>query len=192
MRRTILALLLFIPAIAQAAPVTYALQRDRSEVGFTFNLSGVENRGTMPVERAQIIIDTEKFANSSADVTLNVSRARTGLVFATEALKAASVLNAASHPAIRFQSTAIRPNDPQNLSAGAKIDGNLTIRGVTRAVTLEATLFRQAGTAAGDLSQLSFRISGQVNRSDFGATGYSDLVDDSIAIDIAARVIAQP
>ncbi|MEM9787287.1 MAG: YceI family protein [Pseudomonadota bacterium] len=184
------AIALLLPASLWADPIPYRLQADRSEVGFIFNLSGANNRGSMPVRAADIVIDFDRFTNSSADVTVDVSRARTGLIFATEALKAGSVLNASAHPTIRFQSTAIRPNDPRNLSAGGKIDGNLTIRGVTRPVTLDAALFRQQGTAEGDLSQLSFRISGSVNRSDFGATGYSDIVADQIRLDIAARVIA--
>lgn len=181
--------ILLLPITAFAAPVSYALQSDRSEVGFIYTLSGAQNRGTMPVSQASIIIDFETFTASSVDVSVDVRGARTGLIFATEALKAGSVLDARNHPTIRFQSTAIRPNDLRNLSAGGKIDGMLTIRGVTQPVTLDASLFRQQGTEAGDLSQLSFRISGAVRRSDFGANGYSDLVADTIQLDIAARVV---
>ncbi len=190
MIRLIAAFLLLIPTLSHAAPVAYNLQADRSEVGFVYTLTGAQNRGSMPVRAADITIDIAQFANSSVDVTLDVRRAQTGLVFATQALKAASVLDAQSYPTIRFQSTAIRPNDPRNLSAGGKIDGNLTIRGITRPVTLNAAVFRQQGTADGDLSQLSFRISGSVQRSAFGAAGYGDIVADEIQLDIAARVTA--
>lgn len=182
-------LLMITPFSALAAPATYALQQDRSEVGFIYVISGAEQRGTMPVQNAAIVIDFDRFSASTVDVSVDVSGARTGLIFATEALKAASVLDAGNHPSIRFQSTAIRPNDPRNLSAGGKIDGLLTIRGVTKPVTLDAALFRQQGTAADDLSQLSFRISGSISRADFGATGYGDIVEDTIELDIAARVI---
>ncbi len=181
-------LMTMLPASLLAAPQTYALQADRSEVGFVYSLSGGQNRGSMPVQAADISIDFDQFSNSRADVTVDVTRARAGVIFATEALKADSVLNAVAHPTIRFQSTAIRANDPRNLSDGGQIDGMLTIRGVTRPVTLNVAVFRQQGTAEDDLSQLSFRISGAVRRSEFGATGYADLVDDVINLDIAARV----
>ncbi|MEO1638175.1 MAG: YceI family protein [Pseudomonadota bacterium] len=177
---------------ANAAPVNYALQKDRSDVGFVYTLSGAENRGSMPVRAADIVIDFDNFGASSVDVSVDVAAARTGLIFATEAMKGASVLDARNHPTIRFQSTGVRPSDPRNLSAGGQIDGNLTIRGVTRPVTLNAALFRQAGTAEGDLSQLSFRISGQVSRADFGAAGFADIVDDLITLEIAARVAVAP
>ncbi len=183
------AFFLLVPMAAMAAPVSYNLQQDRSEVGFIYTLSGAENRGTMPVLNADIAIDLQQFSASSVDVSLDVSGARTGLIFATEALKAATVLDARNHPTIRFQSTAIRANNPRNLSAGGQIDGLLTIRGVTRPVTLNAAVFRQQGTAEGDLRQLSFRISGAVSRAAFGASGYGDIVQDTIQLDIAARVI---
>ncbi len=182
------ALLLLFPLTVFAAPTAYALQKDRSEVGFVYTLTGVENRGTMPVLNADIAIDFQQFGASSVDVTVDVSGARTGLIFATEALKANSVLDARNHPTIRFRSTAIRANNPRNLSEGGDIEGLLTIRGVTLPVTLNAAVFRQQGTAEGDLSQLSFRISGAVSRSAFGASGYSDIVDDTIQLDISARV----
>ncbi|MCK0096323.1 YceI family protein [Yoonia sp. F2084L] len=185
----VFAMLLLLPIAAQAAPVGYDLQESRSEVGFIYTLSGAQNRGTMPVVKADIAIDFQTFAASSVDVSVDVTGARTGLIFATEALKAGSVLDARNHPTIRFQSTAIRANNPRNLSAGGEIDGLLTIRGVTRPVTLNAALFRQQGTQEGDLSRLSFRISGTVKRSDFGASGYGDLVADTIQLDIAARVV---
>jgi len=188
MLRLIAFIFIFLPITVFAAPVSYALQADRSDVGFVFTLSGAENRGSMPVRSAAIEIDLEQFTRSSVDVSVDVTGARTGLIFATQALKGASVLDAANHPTIRFQSTAVRPADPRNLSAGGQIDGNLTIKGVTRPVTLNAALFRQAGTAEGDLTNLSFRISGQVSRSAFGATGFADIVDDIIVLDIAARV----
>lgn len=188
MTRLLALILLLIPFSSMAAPIGYALDAGQSEVGFVYTLNGSQNRGTMPVQAAQIVIDLNQFGQSSADVTVDVRSARTGLIFATEALKAASVLDARNHPTIRFQSTAIRANDPRNLSAGGKIDGMLTIRGVTRPVTLDAALFRQQGTVEGDLSRLSFRISGAVKRSDYGASGYADIVDDTIMLDIAARV----
>lgn len=183
------AICLTLGSAVVAAPARFLLQSDRSEVGFVFQINGTANRGTMPVIAATITIDFDQFANSQVDVTLDASGARTGLVLVTEALKAASLLDVRNHPVIRFQSTAVRAANPRNLSEGGQIDGLLTVRGITRPVTLNAALFRQEGTAEGDLRQLSFRIGGEIRRSDFDATGYADIVADMIQLDIAARVI---
>ena len=174
---------------ATAAPYPYNLQVERSTVGFVYRLSGQPAKGTMPIKRATVSIDVNALQRSSLDVEVDVRRAKTGLIFATEALKAASVLDAKRHPTIRFTSTAVRLNGNGNLSDGAEIDGMLTIKSTKAPITLRAALFRQAGTEAGDLRQLSFRVNGSVSRAAFGASGYADLVEDAIDLDIIARVI---
>ena len=184
----LLAATVLLPLNAMAAPEAYTLEAARSEVGFVFTLNNSKATGEMPVKSSSIIIDAAALQRSSVDVTVDVRRAKTGFFFATEALKAASVLNAKEFGTIRFVSTRIRLGGSGRLSDGAKIDGNLTMRGVTRPVTLDAILFRQTGTQAGDLSRLGFKLTGSVSRKAFGATGYSDLVDDTVIIKILARI----
>jgi len=189
MRTVIAAALVTLTTVATAiaAPVPYKLEPSKSTVGFVYELNATPTKGQMPVRSANIAIDFENLSRSSVDVTVNAARAKAGLIFATQALKAPSVLNTSAHPTIRFVSKRIRLNGG-SINDGAKIDGNLTIRGVTRPVTLNAALFRQRGSQSGDLSRLSFRLTGAVNRSDFGASGYPDLVKDTIKLDIVARI----
>jgi polyisoprenoid-binding protein YceI len=71
------------------------------------------------------------------------------------------------------------------------VTGNLTIRGVTRPVTLLAEVFRPKGSAEDDRSRLTVRLTGRVNRSDFGAAGWSDMVGDEVRIVINARIDAK-
>lgn len=189
-RRSLFMALAALPFATAAfgAPVRYALQAKRSSVGFVYQLSGDASKGSMPVRRADVAIDFDNLARSTIDVEVDVRRAKTGFIFATEALKAKSVLDAKNHPTIRFRSTKIRLGGRGSLSDGAQIDGLLTIKGTTKPVTLQAALFRQAGTKEGDLSRLSFQVKGRVSRAAFGATGYADLVADAIDLDIVARV----
>jgi polyisoprenoid-binding protein YceI len=85
---------------------------------------------------------------------------------------------------MRFTSTSVAARGD-----GASVKGNLTIRGVTRPVTLEARIWRQQGTETGDRSRLTIQLTGAVNRSDFGATGFADMVSDRVRITITARII---
>ena len=123
-------------------------------------------------------------------MTADIRRARTGLIFATEALKSASVLHADRFPEARFTSTRVILGAGGRISGGATIDGNLTLRGVTRPVRFAAELFRKRGSAPDDLSALDVRLQGRGNRSDFGAIGYADLVEDRVGIDIRADILA--
>ncbi len=190
-RRHMLALSL--AALAQpalAAPTPYRLGPNGATITYLFSLNGAQVKGTVPVGRADLRIDPGNLAASTADVTADIRRARTGLIFATEALKSESVLNAANFPQARFTSTKVTLGADGRISGGATIDGNLTLRGVTRPVRFSAGLFRKRGSAPGDLRALDVHLQGRVNREDFGATGYADIVENLVGIDIRADLVA--
>ena len=175
---------------AQARPRSYRLNAAASRVGFSFTLSGVAQRGEMPVTRADLQIDPTDLGGSLADVSVDPSRAKTGFFFATDALKSDSVLATARFPEIRFVSTEVALAPSGRLSDGAALLGELTVRGITRSVRFEADLFRPAGSAPDDLSRLSIRLQGALSRSAFGANGYGDLVADAVTLDIQAEIEA--
>lgn len=184
MHRTILAIFLAaLPAGAFAATSDYVLQPDQSSVGFETDFGTDRITGRMPVSQADLTLDFDKVANSTIEVTLDVSRAEASFPFAAQAMKGPKVLDSGDHPTIHFVSTKVRPS-----GEGARVDGNLTIRGVTRPVTLDAQVYRQQGYVEGDLSHLTIRLRGAVNRSEFGATGWSDMVGDEVRLDILARI----
>lgn len=196
-RTTLLALasLACHPALACAsakAAIRYQLDPKASRVGFRFQLSGAEQSGTMPVKRADIRVDPDDLAASTVDVSLNVAGARTGLIFITQALTSADVLDAKRHPTIRFVSEKIHLGSDGRLSGNATISGQLTMRGITRPMTLSASLYRPPGSAATDLSRLQVQLSGQVSRFAFGASGYPDLVEDLVQLDISALIRSAP
>jgi polyisoprenoid-binding protein YceI len=186
--RTVLASLALasLPWATLAAPARYALDEQASTVGFETDFGPDRITGRMPVTRADLTLDFVKVANSHVDVTLDVSNAQASFPFAAQAMKGPKVLDARKHPEITFASTDVRAS-----GQGAKVQGNVTIRGVTRPVTLDAVIWRKQGSAVGDLSHLTVRLTGSVNRSDFGATGWNDMVGDQVRLDILARVVRQ-
>ena len=76
--------------------------------------------------------------------------------------------------------------------ASAAVDGLITIRGVTRPLTMQAQLFQVAGEAKGDYTHLTISLTGAVMRSEFGAKGWSDMVGDQVRINILARIDLAP
>lgn len=190
-RRTLLAMGLATFATSTlAAPTPYRLAGTGATITYTFTLNGAPIKGTLPVNRADLSVDPDNLAASAADVTADVRQAETGLIFATQALKSASVLDADSYPLARFQSTRTILGPGGRISNGATIEGRLTLRDVTRPVRFDAGLFRPQGTAPGDLSTLVVALTARINRNDFGASGYPDLVDPVVTIDIDAEISA--
>ena len=178
--------LIALPLATQARPVAYLLQPEFSTVAFETDFGKERITGTFPLAGADLTLDFEQVANCTIDVTLDVTRAKASFPFAAQALRGATVLDAANHPKMHFVSTRVTPH-----GEGADVAGNITIRGVTRPITLRALIYRQAGHAAGDRSRLSVRLNGKVLRSQFGATGWADLVGDEVRIQIDARIAAK-
>ncbi|RLK10353.1 YceI family protein [Ruegeria conchae] len=192
-RRTLIAGLAALPFArdAHAALTPYVLATERRSVEFTYTLSGTAQTGTMPVQSAQILIDTRRLQNSRVDVAMDVARARTKLPFARGPMLGSSVLNAARYPTIRFVTTKIQLGPTGRISEGATVTGDLTVRDVTRPVTLKADLYRRPGSAVDDLDTLFIRLVGALNRHEFGASGYPDLVQPMIGLNIRAEIIRQ-
>lgn len=189
-RRTFLATSLAALATqGRAAPLRYGIGPKGATITYLFTLQGTQQRGTAPLARADLTIDPQNLARSTADVAADIRKAKTGFLFITDALKSPQVLDAETHPMARFRSTRITLGQNGRLSNGARVAGDLTLRGVTRAVELDATLFREPGSAPDDLSRLSVRLKGTLSRTAFGATGYPKLVDDRVDLDIEADIV---
>ncbi len=171
---------------ARAATVDYALDRDQSSVAFETDFGPDVITGSIPLNSADLTLDFDQVANCSITVDLDVSGAEASFPFAAQALKGPKVLDAKSHPRMTFASTSVKA-----AGDGAAVTGNVTIRGVTRPMTLRAEIYRQKGREAGDRSHLTVRLTGKLNRSDFGATGWSDMVSDEVRIIITARIAAK-
>ena len=179
-----LLLCLLLPASAAVAQTSrYAIEPENSSVGFETDFGPDKITGRMPVTQADLSLDFGNVTRSTVAVTLDVSRAQASFPFAAQALKGPKVLDARTFPSITFASTSV-----QGGGETARIEGDLTIRGVTRPVALDATLYRQQGFALGDNSHLTIRLTGRVLRSDYGATGWADLVGDEVRLDILARI----
>lgn len=172
-----------LPGGLLAAPIDYVLDRDNSQVGFEVMFGHDPITGTMPITDAQVSIDFERAANSSVTAVLDTAQSIASFPFATQAMRGPKVLAADQFPNMIFRSRAMHFS-----GTTARVEGDLTIRGITRPVELRAELYRQKGTEDGDRSRMSVFLTGAVNRSDFGATGWNDMVGDQIRLKILVRI----
>jgi polyisoprenoid-binding protein YceI len=167
-----------------ADPVAYALEADRSDVGFEVDFGPDVITGSFPVVSADISVDFDAPGRSSVEVVLDIAGARASFPFAAQAVRGQRVLDARSHPQARFQSRSVEVIE----DGVARIAGDLTLRGVTRPVLLRAETYRQRGSAPDDFRRLTMTLIGSVARSEFGATGWADEVGDQVRLRITARI----
>lgn len=183
-----LAALTLFPPAAGAAARRYRLATAPAQAGFTFTLNGVLQTGQIPVTGADILLDPADLARTRVSAELDARRAETGLALATALIRGPGILDAERFPVVRFRSTRIVPGAAGRISQGARVTGLLTLRGVTREISLGAELYRQPGTPPGDLRLLDVRLRGALNRFDFGASAYPALAGARVGLDIRARI----
>lgn len=169
---------------AHADPVSYELEVDRSDVGFEVDFGPDQITGSFPAISADILIDFTVPSRSTVAVVLDISGARASFPFAAQALRGPRVLDARHHPQARFESRSVEVIE----TGVARILGDLTLRGVTRLVELRAETYHQTGSALDDFSRLTMILTGRINRSEFGATGWAEDVGDEVRLRITARI----
>ena len=167
----------------RAAARPYLLNRETSTVAFTYLLNGQPVTGRMPVKSADILLDVDNPPNSRVSAEIDAAGANAGPFYATEAMKSESVLDTAHFPTIRFRSERIEGDVNKS-----NVTGLLTVRDVTKRIVLEAVLYRQRGTQAGDRTNLSILMSGDIDRRQFGAGGYPAIVGPVIRLQILTRI----
>lgn len=168
---------------AAAAPKPYAFDYDNSEIGFTYTLNGQTMRGSFPIFDGMLTVDFADVRNSVVNVAIDARKGRAGFVFATGALRGPQVLDTERFPAIRFTS-----RDAIMSGKSAEIRGDLTVKGITRPATLDVRFQQVAGQPIEARNTLDMIITTQLNRHEFGASGYRSLVDGTLNITIRARI----
>jgi polyisoprenoid-binding protein YceI len=200
------ALALTVPLAAQKGPETLGM-RDASRVtagNYTVDHEHtlvrwrVDHLGITPYFglfgqiKGTLTLDPKNPAAAKVDVTIPVAQVTTASAGLTAHLLRAPAqaggkpdfFGPSPAPA-RFVSTAVA----LNAAAGtAKITGNLTLNGVTKPVTLDAS-FYGAGTAPpemGGVEMVGFEATSKIKRSDFGIDMGIPMVSDEVDLEIVA------
>ncbi len=127
----------------------------------------------------------ESPAQSSLDVAIDANSVDSGVDIFDDHLKSADFFDTANHPDITFKSTSVAVTG----GATGTVTGDLTIKGVSKPVTLDVRVNRAADDSFAKGYKLGFSASGVVKRSDFGVDKYAPMVSDDVAISIEAEFV---
>jgi polyisoprenoid-binding protein YceI len=120
--------------------------------------------------------------HSSVDISIEMTSIDVPSARLTDELK--GVFGAQQYPIATFKSTAVTRTGPNT----GQIAGLLTMRNVTKPVTLDATFNGGGQSPMGGGYALGFRATGTIRRSDFGLTSmiWSPFVSDEVHLIIEA------
>lgn len=130
-----------------------------------------------------LVYDAENVAKSSVEVTLPLSGLDTFVPKLDEHLKSADFLDAAKYPTITFKSNMVHDMGGGKLM----IMGDLTVHGVTKPVTLDATLNSASVNPMTKAQTIGFDATTTIKRSEFGVGAYVPMVGDEISIRITTE-----
>jgi polyisoprenoid-binding protein YceI len=102
-------------------------------------------------------------------------------------IQAEDFLDTAKYPTATFKSTKVTFNGDKP----ATIDGNLTIKGVTKPVTLTVTSFHAMPHPMAKKDAIGANAYTTIRRSAFNAGKYAPHVADEVRIDIALEAIKE-
>jgi polyisoprenoid-binding protein YceI len=143
---------------------TWDIDPNHSEVSFTVGHLVVSKvRGRFDAYSGTIVTN-EDLGRSSVTVTIDASSVDTHLEIRDNQIRSSDFLDVEDFPNITFVSSAVREKGDRFL-----VDGDLTIRGTTLAVTLETTLNGFSPDTFGG-TRCSFSAITTVNRLDFGVS----------------------
>jgi polyisoprenoid-binding protein YceI len=184
-RRPLLALALAALSLpAFAATVPYEIDSRHTQVLFTYSHFGLSNiTGRFADVTGTLAFDAEHPEASSVNVTIPVDSLSTGVAKLDEHMKSPDMFDAAQFPTATFASTSVTAAGENHW----KIDGNLTLHGVTRPVVLDAQTNFVGPHPMNKAPAAGFDAIATIKRSEFGIAYALPGVPDDVRIRITVE-----
>ncbi len=166
------------------AQTTWKSDPNHSQVSFAVIHNGIsEIEGLFDKFDATIVTSEKDFSDAVFTVTIDVASIDTQVEMRDNHLKSADFFNVAQYPTMTFKSTSIKKIDEHKY----KVDGQLSLHGITKPVTLKVwyrgTIEQKSGQVAG------FQITGMLDRKEFkvGTKFPASVVSDKVKIKVDAE-----
>ncbi|ERS01358.1 polyisoprenoid-binding protein [Acinetobacter sp. COS3] len=171
-------------SVTLAAPVDYKIDPTHTATVFSWNHFGFSTPSANFTDIQGVIkVDNAKPANSSVEVTIPLSSVNTNVAALDKEFQEEAWFNAAKYPNITFKSTKVETKDKKHF----KITGDLTVKGITKPVVLDAVLNKQGEHPMAKVPAIGFNATTSFDRSAFGIGNYVPNVGDKITVNITTE-----
>lgn len=171
---------------ALAAPEKYVLDPGHSQVMFSYNHLGYSTTyNIFSGFEGEIQFDQQDPANSSVSVAIPVRSLFTGWEKRFDHMMSDEFFGAAEGDLITFTSTGIEVTGDNT----ALISGDLTIKGETRPVILDARLNQSGEHPMAGKPWAGFDATTTINRSEFGLSEFVPYVGDALDVHISIEAM---
>jgi len=182
-----LALAIAAASPALAAPETFTLDGSHSFPRFSYSHFGYSVQLSRFDKTTGTIVLDKAAKTAKIDLVIDTKSVSTGSETFNEHIQGEDFLDTAKYPTATFKSTKV-------VFAGDKptsIEGNLTLKGITKPVTLKVTGFQAMPHPMAKKDAIGGNATVTVKRSDFNMGKHAPYVGDDVTIDIAVEAIKQ-
>ncbi|NDV12597.1 YceI family protein [Crenobacter caeni] len=181
LKPTLAAILMSAAFGAIAAPVTYTIDPTHTTATYSVNHLGLSlQQGTFSEVSGRLVVD-EAAGTGKVEVVVPTASLNSHFAKRDEHLKGPDFFDVARYPEMRFAADKVvfRQGKPE------RVEGQLTLRGVTRPLTLTVTRAARLANPMSGVETWGVNAEGRLKRSEFGMDKYLPGVGDEVTLAIA-------
>jgi polyisoprenoid-binding protein YceI len=176
--------LVLTAGLAQAAPTTYTVDAGHSGLLFRIkHLNIAYTYGRFDDFSGTLTVDDDILANAKVEITAKVTSVNTGDAKRDAHLRSPDFFNVAQFPTMTYRSTSVTKAD-----GGYKVEGNLTLHGVTKPVTVTMR-YVGAGKDPWGNTRIGYEGAFTIQRSAFGMTNLMEVVGDQVDVTVGIEAV---
>ncbi len=184
-RLTLLAAIVALPAFAQ--PDTFVIDQSHTFPRFSYSHLGYSTQLSRFNQTSGKVTWDRAAHTGAVDVVIDMKSVDTGSKLFDEHIQGEDYLDTSRYPTATFKSTAVRFDGDKPVA----IDGDLTIKGVTKPVTLTVTSFQAMPHPMLKREAIGANATTTIKRSEFNAGKYAPYVGDEVTIGLALEAVKQ-
>lgn len=176
-----------IAAPALAAPETFVIDGTHTYPRFSYSHFGYSTQLSRFNKTTGKVIFDKEAKTGSVDIAIDMKSVDTGFATFDEHIQAEDFLHTAKFPTATFKSTKVNFKGDQP----ATVEGDLTIKGITKPVVLTVTSFKAMPHPMLKKDAIGANAFTVIKRSEFNAGKYAPHVSDEVRIDIALEAVKE-
>ncbi len=172
---------------AHAAPETYVIDGTHTFPRFSYEHLGYSTQLSRFDKTSGKIVLDRAAKTGSVDVVIDTTSVDTGFAVFNEHIQGEDFFDTAKYPTATYKSSALKFEGDKLVA----VDGTLTLKGVSKPVTLAITSFKCMPHPMLKKDACGANATATIKRSDFGAGKYAPYVSDEVVLSIAVEALKE-
>jgi polyisoprenoid-binding protein YceI len=176
-----------VTAPALSAPETFVVDPTHTYPRFSYDHFGLSTQLSKFTKTSGKVILDKAAETASVEIDIDMKSVDTGYATFNEHIQAEDFLDTNKFPKATFKSTKVIFDGDKP----ASIEGNLTIKGITKPVTLKVNRYVNKPHPMRKVDVIGADASTVIKRSDFNAGKFAPAVGDEVTITVAIEALKQ-